>query len=616
MATDIDRGSLVGYGEPVSIALTLRKIQDGSLVLPAIQREFIWEAQQVERLFDSVLRGYPIGSFLAWNVGAETVRGFRFYGFLKDFHEKHNPYCSVLDLPSHRQVTAVLDGQQRLTALNIGLRGSFASRARGGWWRNDAAFPVRQLHVNVLAEAAENDLGMKYDFRLLTPAQAEPPADGSAHWFPVHRIFEIDGFPGLMRELAARDLGNNAFASDMVGRLYEAIHSVRALYFYEEEDQDVEKVLDIFIRVNSGGTVLSYSDLLLSIATAQWTERDAREEIRSLLDVLNATGQGFRFPKDTVLKTGLVLTGVADIGFKVRNFNSANMATLEERWDEVTESLTLAVNLLADFGLSDATLTANSVLIPVTYYMHRRGLAEHYRTAPTHREDRARLRGWVLRSLVKQGIWGSGLDTLLRELRDTIDEHGADNFPVAQLEARMAARGKSLAFSDEEIQDLVDLAYGSRRTFAALALLFPHVDTRNLHHVDHVYPRSRITRTRLVSQGVNEGDAAEMTRRRDLLPNLQLLEGPENVGKRDALPKVWAQKTYAGEAHSAYLSRNALPELPGTPEDLLRWFDERSQHLTQRFRELLQAGSAALSPSTAERPAARDDELAHSLGED
>lgn len=93
-----------------------------------------------------------------------------------------------------------------------------------------------------------------------------------------------------------------------------------------------------------------------------------------------------------------------------------------------------------------------------------------------------------MRSLVKRGIWGSGLDTLLCDLRDVIDADGSDGFPLEQLESRMATRGKGLTFSPEEIEELLDSKYGSKRTFAVLALLFPHVDTRNRHHVDHVYP--------------------------------------------------------------------------------------------------------------------------------
>ena len=72
-----------------------------------------------------------------------------------------------------------------------------------------------------------------------------------------------------------------------------------------------------------------------------------------------------------MLKSGLVLIGT-DIGFKVRNFNHANMASLQKQWDDVTEALAVAAGLLADFGLSDATLTADSVLVPIAYYVHRR----------------------------------------------------------------------------------------------------------------------------------------------------------------------------------------------------------------------------------------------------
>ncbi len=371
----------MGFQLPTSIASTIAKIQSGLLVLPAIQREFVWEDDQVTRLFDSVARGYPIGSFLSWAVPAETASEFRFYGFLREYHEKDHPHCPVLDLPPGKAVIAILDGQQRLTALNIGLRGSYASRIRNGRWNNPKAFPTRKLYVNALADAPENDLGMVHDFRLLTDAQAQPPKDGSAHWFPLKRVYEITELTDLMEEFAARDLGNNRYATRLLGRLHKAIHDAGAIYFYEEEGESVERVLDIFIRVNSGGTVLSYSDLLLSIATAQWSDRDARKEIQDLLDRLNATGSGFRFPKDTILKAGLVLTEVSDFAFKVRNFNTQNMAELQKRWDDIAESLTVAVGLLSDFGLSDSTLSANSVLIPIAYYISVRQLTDVYRTA-------------------------------------------------------------------------------------------------------------------------------------------------------------------------------------------------------------------------------------------
>lgn len=371
----------LGFQLPITIAEAVKSIQTQDLVLPAIQREFVWEDTQIVRLFDSILRGYPIGSFLSWKIDPPTADEFRFYGFIRNYHEKDAPHCPVLDLPSDRTVIAGLDGQQRLTALNIGLRGSFSPRLKGGWWNNPKAFPETRLYLNVLGEAEENELGMLHDFRMLREPVTQP-GDGSTYWYPVFRLFEIEDIADLMAEVANHNLGNNKDASKLIGDLWKSIHNAGTLYFYEETDQDVEKVLDIFIRVNSGGTTLSYSGLLLSIATAQWSDRDAREAIHTLVDDLNATGEGFRFSKDVVLKSGLVLIGVGDIGFKVKNFNRDNMESLQKQWDTVSEALGVAVGVLADLGLSEATLTADSVLVPVAYYVHRRGLTHAYRPRP------------------------------------------------------------------------------------------------------------------------------------------------------------------------------------------------------------------------------------------
>ena len=64
------------YLPETTIAATLREVVGGDLVLPAIQREFVWRPEQVVRLFDSVMRGYPIGSFLSWKVSPETAKQF------------------------------------------------------------------------------------------------------------------------------------------------------------------------------------------------------------------------------------------------------------------------------------------------------------------------------------------------------------------------------------------------------------------------------------------------------------------------------------------------------------------------------------------------------------
>jgi hypothetical protein len=583
----------VGYQLPISIGATLKKIQSRDLVLPAIQREFVWKDRQIETLFDSLMRGYPIGSFLSWTVDAETAKQFKFYDFMREYHEWTNPHCTVLDLATDKPVRAILDGQQRLTALNIGLRGSYADRTPGAWRHKAWSYPVRRLYLNVLKPADENEDGRIYDFRLLSDAQrASYDTDPEVHWFPVHLCYELD-IHELVGEIAKQGVGTSPEAGQMVVKLWQAIHSEGTLYFYDEENQDVERVLDIFIRVNSGGTTLSYSDLLLSIATAQWTDRDARQEIHGIVDSLNATGAGFNFSKDAVLKAGLVLAGVTDIGFKVKNFNAANMTALQKQWDDITAALTTAVNLLADFGLSDATLTADSVLIPLAYYVHSRGLGDSYRDQPKHAADRALVRSWTLRSLIKAGVWGSGLDSLLRDLRDVIDKHGADGFPIKQIESSMAARGKSLVLGDEEVEDLLNLKYGRNRTFAVLAILFPHVNTRNVHHVDHIFPRAMLHTPKLKALGFDTDAIAAMQDQRDRLPNLQLLEGPENIAKSATDPLSWVTSNYSEDGRSAHLERHAVPWMPSAAEEFDDFFDDRKKALAARIASVLGSPTVA-----------------------
>ena len=104
-------------------------------------------------------------------------------------------------------------------------------------------------------------------------------------------------------------------------------------------------------------------------------------KLRLYVDELNETGQGFNFSKDLVLKAGLVLTDTPSIAFRVSNFNAANMAALESSWDSIAQALRLAVRLLTDFGFSDRTLTADSVMIPIAYYLHLRRAQENYLTS-------------------------------------------------------------------------------------------------------------------------------------------------------------------------------------------------------------------------------------------
>ena len=599
----------MAFQTPITIKQALTAIQRMDYVLPAIQREFTWRPDQIAGLFDSLMQGYPIGSLLFWKVEPEHSADYTWYGVIRDYHQKKNAHCPKLDLPS-RPLVAILDGQQRLTSLNIGLRGSHAEKAPRMWWNNPDAFPVKHLYLNLLDHAAANEQGFKFDFRFLTARKAAAERDDTHVWFKVSEVYDFKEDFDVILALQGMELGNNQQAARLLHRLYAVVNKDLVLPYFEETEQDLDKVLNIFIRVNSAGTPLSYSDLLLSIATAQWRDVDAREAIHGIVDELNETRHAFQLSKDLVLKAGLMLSDIPSVQFRVTNFNSRNMRTLEENWQGIAAALKLAVELLADFGFSRQTLAADSVIIPVAYYLYKRGLGESYLTAVRHAEDREGLRGWVCRSLVKSGVWGSGLDTLLLALRVALRDHGGDGFPVDEVDAAMAKRGKVLRFTEDEIQDLLDSAYGDKRTFALLALLYPFVDLRNVFHADHVFPRSRFTVAKLRNAGVPEDRIEVFHDKANRLANLQLLEGSANKSKQDKLPAAWLAERYPDEgARANYCDLHDLGAVPDGILDFEHFYEARRDRIAARLRAVLKGNG-----STAEDEVDPDDSGGHGEG--
>lgn len=267
------------FQQPITIAKALERIHRHEYVLPAIQREFVWSTSQICMLFDSLMRGYPFGSFLFWKVNKEKCAKYVFYDFVRDYHERDAPHCLRLPLQREESVTAVLDGQQRFTALSIGLRGSHAEKLPYKRWTSDFAFPKKHLHLNLRGDSGDDELGLRYQFKFLEKEKAEEENNDSCHWFPVGDILIMESGPDMFDYIQQNGLADEKAPFRMLDRLHTVVHKDALITYYEEEDQDLDKVLNIFIRVNSGGTVLAYADLLLSIATAQWTDRDAREAV-------------------------------------------------------------------------------------------------------------------------------------------------------------------------------------------------------------------------------------------------------------------------------------------------------------------------------------------------
>lgn len=580
----------MSFERPVTIKEAIENIHRKKYLLPAIQREFVWSAEQIELLFDSLMRNYPIGSFLFWSVERDNLTNYQFYEFVRDYHERDNTHNPKANVSGDSDVIAILDGQQRLTALYIGLKGSYAYKLPRKRRDNDAAFPKRTLCLNLLSPS--EDYEKEFEFKFLTASERKQ-RDGDTFWFPIGKMLDINEphqVNDFLIENKLNTLDKFKFANRTLFRLQKLIHDDEIINYFLEKDESLDKVLNIFIRVNSGGTQLSYSDLLLSIATAQWKQRDAREEITWFVEEINGIGNGFNFNKDFVLKSCLVLSDFTDIAFKVDNFNATNMLKIEQNWDDISQAIRLAVTLVSSFGYYRDTLTSNNALIPIAYYLYKINLPQNYPQASKYKDDRQTVFKWIIASLLKR-VFSGQPDNVLRPIRQIIsteNSNGAVNFPLEKVANALRAGTKSINFNDDEIDNLLYYKYGQSYTFSTLAVLYPTLDFNNKFHMDHIFPKSLFTKKGLRKRGVPSDKIDYYMDCCNYLGNLQLLEGLQNQEKSGKDFKEWLYETYPHKTdRKDFMKKHYIPDVDLSLQNFEEFLAEREKLLVNAFNSLL-----------------------------
>ena len=259
----------------------------------------------------------------------------------------------------------------------------------------------------------------------------------------------------INNELYSHPTEKSNFANGALFALFEKVNNAGIINYYLADSQDINIVLNIFIRVNSGGTVLSNSDLLLSLATAKWGQIDARKEISNLVKNINQIGEEFDFNNDFVLKSCLVLSDINNVAFKVSNFTNENMALMEKNWEIIGKSIRLAVELLDSWGYNSKTLTSKNAVIPIAYYLSKIGNPDNFVLFNGYREDRDRIKRWLILSLVKRAFSGQS-DNILGTIREVITKTPSE-FPLDEIINKFKGDNKTLIFQKEDVVKMLEL---------------------------------------------------------------------------------------------------------------------------------------------------------------
>lgn len=545
--------------------------------LPAIQREYVWNPYQVEKLFDSLMCGYPISSFLFWHIREEKKKDWVSYDFVRDFDEE-SPHNIEANLDGVNQdIYLVLDGQQRITSLNIGLRGTYRFFYRK--WKKT------KLYLNLLWNRNnENPEELTYQFLFKEDDLPIPRTEYPQFWYRVGDILNFedaeDAKDAIEKQLIQYSEEEQRIAKRIIGKLHSVINVSRIINYYEEKSDDYDKVLEIFIRTNTGGQKLEYSDILLSTATAKWKTLNAREEINNFTDEINKIGAGYSFGKDFVMKGAMYLTEDLPIQYKLSSFTQSNLEKIEVHWETTKEVIRNTVSLISRYGFNDKNLVTKLALLPIAQYIKnicRKGYLTS--TNVDDVKDQNNIQKWLVYIILKNGLGGSS-DTKLTQMRKIVDLQ-YDRFPYELLNREMQIEP---SFNSMEIESMLQTNYGTRYSYLILSLLYPGRDWKDkTFHEDHIYPQTEFQRKKLRQRGYDDEKIEKYLSCYNSICNLELLDEIENKTKNAKPFDEWIS-----DRDDNFKTRHHIPTLTDYSFDnFIEFIEQRKKLLTSALQKIL-----------------------------
>ncbi|RVY18530.1 DUF262 domain-containing protein [Helicobacter pylori] len=425
---------------------------------------------------------------------------------------------------------------------------------------NPNAYEEKRLYLNLKHQPDMDNPEDNYQFEF----HAQKPENDTKHfWFKVGDILELKNVWNYASEHGLKD---NALR--LLEKLKNAFCTEKLISYFEETEKNLNKVLNIFIRVNSGGVKLSYSDLLMSILTASFSS-DIREKMNDLVDTLKEKG----FPnvgQDPVLKTCLLLIG-KDTTFELKNFNKKNIKEIEDNWEKITESIYDAAKLLKTFGYA-GYLGSAYILSSLAYF--------YFLNPKMDKNDEEQALKFVRNAQITS-YFSNSTDTKLNNIANSMKD--AQTFE--SFNHNLAKYEKNpLKITNDMIEEKVLYSqYGDSQVFPILQILYPNLKYKaNTFHIDHIYPKSKFKKE-------NKKLDKDFYECEDHLYNLQLLEGAENSAKKDKDPESWLKEEYKDErAIEEYKRKNYIdPNLKLEWENIKEFREKREEAIITKLKEML-----------------------------
>lgn len=569
------------FQKPITIAEAMDKISSNDYMLPAFQRYYTWKTEQIERLFDSIMKGYPISSMLFWQVTGSQSRKWNFYRFLSKYKEG---FPINEEDNTKKNFLAVLDGQQRLTSLYLALRSTYEIHKKGYRWENeDKNFEKCSLYFNLTQKRnVEKKLDdVEYEFLWLkdqdTNTEVIHKDKYDQTWFLCKEIYSYN------TENKIKKLGLALKETERLKLFYERIFKTKTINYYLEDEPNPDKAVDIFIRINSNGTPLEFSDILFSFAVANWENGNFREKTEILIEKLEKLD--FKIKEDLILKTCLFLFE-KDIRFKIDSFNKDFVKNkIEVNWDNIAECFSSVAKLLQIFGFkkhkdddNSKSLTSKNLVIPIIYFVYHNNLSKEITESVKQENNRNLIKSWILRALVCRAFSHSS-DTVLTNMRKAFTKDISKNFFDKKClifpQEAIEMEANYVRLNPEDIEEKLKLRKGNIETFTILSLLYPNLKKELELDKDHLHPFNICENRKLEVEKF------------DSIVNLQLLVSGENRAKKNKPLDIWINEQCNGGNRKKFLKEHLIPDVDLSIENFDDFYEKRKILLTEKLKEIL-----------------------------
>ena len=364
---------------PMTYSSLISDIEKGQIRIPQFQRDFVWTKQKSASLIDSIIKGYPIGTFIFWRT-KDRLRSIRSIGNI-----------DVPNLIEGEFVDFVLDGQQRLTSLFASLKGIKITR------ENNKIDDYSEIYINLNAQEDE---------RIVT-IDIENIDDENL-------IKITDLLYGGLTLLAS-------YPKEHLKKLEEYKKRIESYTFsiIQIKDAPIDVATEIFTRINVGGKSLTLFEIMVAKTFDYEKDFDLSKKYDELIDNLKQISYE-TISDATVLQTVAILLKKECNRKTILKLPKENFI---EIWDEAIDSIERAVEYFKNFYRIPVSqlLPYNALVVPFAYFFY------HHKDKPTNEKQKF-LEDFFWRCSLS-GRYSSSVESKLAQDIKRIDDILKDKLP-------------------------------------------------------------------------------------------------------------------------------------------------------------------------------------------